>query len=148
MTIHKYKIKLSYVLYQIIHCNWHTFIQDYGLASHTNYFVWDNFIHEWRDLQFNVDSALQRLEKLLYSSVTYCQSFCQKYAQRKSPKKYIFFFLFRCLTWDTSPCFTSNKPTLPTKLLRLCTYAQSFSQRSAESKAPKKCFSYFFYYWC
>ena len=29
---------------------------DYGLASHTTYVVCVNFVHEWRDLQFNVDS--------------------------------------------------------------------------------------------
>ena len=42
-----------------------------NLVSHTTYLVFVNFIHKWRDLQFKVDS----------------QSFCQKSAERKSPKK-------------------------------------------------------------
>ena len=38
--------------------NWplQRFSQDYGLASHTTHVVGVNFIREWRDLQFNVDS--------------------------------------------------------------------------------------------
>ena len=30
--------------------------QDYDLVSHTTYVVCVHFIHEWRDLQFKVDS--------------------------------------------------------------------------------------------
>ena len=41
------------------------------------------------------------------ANFVYSQSFCQKSAERKSPKN--FFFIF--LTWDTNPGFTSNKPT-------------------------------------
>ena len=37
--------------------------------------------------------------------------FCQKSAERKSPRKYFFHISFWCLTWDTNPGFTSNKPT-------------------------------------
>ena len=33
--------------------------QDYGLAPHTIHIVCINFIHVWRDLQFNVDSERQ-----------------------------------------------------------------------------------------
>ena len=32
------------------------FSEDYGLVSHTTYVVCINFIHEWRDLLFQVDS--------------------------------------------------------------------------------------------
>ena len=41
--------------------NWSlkSFNQDYDLASHTIYVVCINFIHEWRDLQFKVDSERQ-----------------------------------------------------------------------------------------
>ena len=42
--------------------------QDYDLASHNTHVVCVNFILEWRDLQFNVDSE----------------------GERKSPKKYFF----------------------------------------------------------
>ena len=39
-------------------------------------------------------------------------SFCQKSAERKSPKKYFFHISFRCLTWGIrNPGFASNKPT-------------------------------------
>ena len=38
------------------------------------------------------------------------QSFCQKSAERKLPKKYILYFLW-CLVWGSKPGFMSNKPT-------------------------------------
>ena len=42
----------------------------------------------------------------------YSQSFCQKSAERKSPKKYFFFHIsFWYLPWDTNPGFISNKLT-------------------------------------
>ena len=31
------------------------------LASHTTYVVYFNFIREWRDLQFNLDSEAEKL---------------------------------------------------------------------------------------
>ena len=40
------------------------FIQHYNLASHTTHVVCVNFICEWRDLQFNVDSERQIFQKL------------------------------------------------------------------------------------
>ena len=76
--------------------NWplQPFSQDYGLASHTTHVVCVNFIRERRDLQFNVDSERQFFEKLFHGSFIYSQSFCQKSAERKSPKKYFFIFHF------------------------------------------------------
>ena len=48
----------------------------------------------------------------LMAQLIYSQSFCQKSAERKSPKKYYFFHIsFWCLTWDTNPDFMSDKPT-------------------------------------
>ena len=94
--------------------NWplQPFSQDYSLASHTMHVVCVYFIREWRDQQFNVDFALQIFEKLFHGGFIYFQSFCQKSAERKSPKKFfLFIFHFLWLTWDTNPGFTSNKPT-------------------------------------
>ena len=48
-------------------------------------------------------------ENLFNGKFIYPQSFCQKYAERKSPKKYIFFHISFL---DTNPGFTSNKNTL------------------------------------
>ena len=47
-----------------IHWSLQPFSQDYDLASHTTHFVCVNFIHEWRDLQFTVDSEREIFEKL------------------------------------------------------------------------------------
>ena len=44
------------------------FSQDYELASGTTYVVCANFIHEWRDLLFKVDTELQIFVKLLRES--------------------------------------------------------------------------------
>ena len=83
------------LLHAYIH-NWplQPFSQDYGLASHTTHVLCVNFICEWRDLQFNVDSERQSFEKLFHGRFIYSQSFCQKTAERKSPKKYLFIFRF------------------------------------------------------
>ena len=75
----KYELSNSHTY---IH-NWllQAFSQDYGLASHTSHDVCVNFIHEWLDLQFNVDSERQIFEKLFHGSLFYSQSFCQKSAE-------------------------------------------------------------------
>ena len=72
--------------------NWplQPFSQDYNLASHTTHVLCINFIPEWRDLQFNVASERQIFEKLFNSRFIDSPSFCQKPAERKSPKKYFF----------------------------------------------------------
>ena len=60
----------GYKIHTYIH-NWplQSFSQDHGLAStHTIYVVYVNFIREWRDLQFNVDSELQIFEKLFHEA--------------------------------------------------------------------------------
>ena len=46
-------------------------------------------IHERRDLQFNVGSERQIFEKHFHGSFI-TDSFCQKFAERKWPKKYFF----------------------------------------------------------
>ena len=53
--------------------NWHlqSFSQDYGLASHTSYFVCFNFIRKWRDVQFNVNPERQIFVKLFHGRFIY-----------------------------------------------------------------------------
>ena len=57
----------------------HTYIIGYynpsvriTLASHTTHVVCVNFIHEWRHLQFNVDSERQIFDKALHGSLEIC----------------------------------------------------------------------------
>ena len=59
-----YEKQFKYI-HTYIH-NWplQLFGQDYGLASHTTHVVCVNFLREWWDLQFNVDSERQIFEKL------------------------------------------------------------------------------------
>ena len=70
------------------------------LVSHTTYVVYVNFIHMWRELQSKVDSEqlIFFWENFSWPISIYCQSFCQKSAEMKSPKKY-FFFIFRFDAW-------------------------------------------------
>ena len=70
------------------------FPQDYDLASHTTDVVFFNFIREWRDLQFNVDSERHIFQKLFHIKLIYCQSLCQKSAEKKSPNKYFHIFVW------------------------------------------------------
>ena len=81
------------------------------LISLTSYVVGFNFRHAWRDLQFNIDSEQQIFEKFFYGNFIFSQSFCQKSAERKSPKECFLNILFCCLTCDTNLGFASNKPT-------------------------------------
>ena len=81
------------------------------LVSHTTYIVCVNFIHKWWDLQFKVDFERQIFWETFHCNFIYSQSFCQKSAERKSPKKYFFRISFWCLVWDLNPGFSSNKPT-------------------------------------
>ena len=88
-----------------------SFSQDYGLASHTTHVVWVNFIREWLDLQFNVDSQWQIFVNIFHGRFIYSQSFCQKFAERKSPSKYISYFNFDDWPGIRTHAFVSNKPT-------------------------------------
>ena len=47
-----------------------------------------------RDLEFKVDSGCQISEKLFLAILLHSQNFCQKSADSKSPKKYVFKFRF------------------------------------------------------
>ena len=79
----------KYSMLRHIH-NWSLehFSQDYDLASDITYGVCVNFIHEWRDLQFKVDFNREVFEKLFTTILFILRVFCQKSAERKSPKKY------------------------------------------------------------
>ena len=79
------------VLYIIGHYNPSVRIID--LVSHTTYVVCVNFIHKWRDLQFKVDSERQIFWETFHGNFINSQSFCQKSAERKLPKKYFLFFV-------------------------------------------------------
>ena len=96
--------------------NWplQPFSQDYGLDSHTIHVVCVNFIPEWRDLQLNVDSERQIFEKLFHGRFIYSQSFCQKSAERKLPKKYFSYLIFDGWPGIRTQAFASNKPTTTT----------------------------------
>ena len=64
-----------------IHTNIHSwplqlFSQDYGIASHIIHVVCVNFIREWWDLQFNVDS--ERFLRNFFMAGLLTVSFCQK----------------------------------------------------------------------
>ena len=82
----------SWYAYMIGHYNHSVSIID--LVSHTAYVMCVHFIHKWRDLQFIVDSERKFFEKLFMAIFIYSQSFCQKSAERKSPKKYLLYFCF------------------------------------------------------
>ena len=70
------------------------------------------FIHEWRELQLKVYSGPQIFKKLLHDRFLFTLKVFARNLLRGNPWRNIFFFhiLFRCLTWDTNPDFSSNKP--------------------------------------
>ena len=71
---------------------------------------------KWRDLQFNVDSERQIFEKLFHERFIYSQSFCQKSAERKSPKKYFSYFFFDDWPRIRKQAFASKKTTAKTMM--------------------------------
>ena len=100
--------------YVLVH-NWplQPFSQDYGLAFKTTYVVCVNFIHEWWGPYSLTSTPNDRfLWNFFMAGLFNFESFCQKSAERKSPKKYFFSFIFSfcCLTGNTNPGFISNKP--------------------------------------
>ena len=64
-----------------------------GLVSHITYVVYVNFIHKWWYPEFKVDSKRQIFWEHFHSNFINSQSFCQKSAERKSPKKYFLYFV-------------------------------------------------------
>ena len=82
-------------------------IQDYGLVSHTTHLLCIHFIHEWRDLQFNVDSKRQIFEKFSWQVYSTLRVFARNMLRGNSRRNIFSFHIsFCCLTWDKS-----NKPT-------------------------------------
>ena len=71
-----------------------TIYQDYELVSHITFVVCVYFVLQWRDVQFKIDSERQVFEKLFTAILCTLASFCQKSAERKTPKKYFFIFSF------------------------------------------------------
>ena len=90
--------------------NWplQPFSQDYDLASHTTHIVCFNFIREWWDLQFNIDSERQIFEKIFYVKFLFTLRVLARNLLRGNRWRNAFFW---CLAWDTNPNFTSSKPT-------------------------------------
>ena len=70
-----------------------------------------NFIREWQDLQFNVDSERHIFEKGFHGRFIYSQNFCQKSAKRTLPKKYFSYFIFDDWPGIRTQAYVTNKPT-------------------------------------
>ena len=64
----------------------------------------------WRDLRIKSTLNDRSFEKLFTAIFIYVKSFCQKSAEKNSPKKYFSYFCF-CLCLDSNPGFSFNKPT-------------------------------------
>ena len=105
----KFSYKLQHVTFLDNIHNWslQPLSQDYGLASHTTHVVCVNFIRGWLDLQFNVDSERQIFEKFCHGRFIYSH----KSAERMSPKKYFWYFIFYDWPGIRTQAFESDKPT-------------------------------------
>ena len=95
-----------YNKYYYIH-NWplQSFSQDYGLTLHTTHLVCINFIHEWRDLQSNVDFW----ETFFMAGFYLYSEFLPEICWEEIAEKICFFCIsFWYLNCDTNPSFKSN----------------------------------------
>ena len=107
------KVLLKKTEYTYVHTyihNWtlETFSQDYGLHSHTTHVVCVNFIHEWRDLQLNIDSERRNI---FMTDLFTLRVFATNLLRGKRQRNIFFHISFRCLARDTNPDFASNKLT-------------------------------------
>ena len=81
------------------------------LVSYTAYVVCVNFIHKWRDLQFNVDSERKIFwRKLSWQFYLILWVFVRNLLGGNR-RRNTFRILFWCLAWASNPSFSSNKPT-------------------------------------
>ena len=99
----------------LTHCqtyihNWllQPFSQDYWPSfSHHFMLCVLIFIHKWRDLQFKVDSERQIFWETFHGNFISTLRFLLSGNRRRNT----FRISFWCLTWDSNPGFSSNKPT-------------------------------------
>ena len=104
--------------------------QNYGLASHTTHAVCVNFIREWRNLQFNVDSVRQIFSWQFYLLSEFLTEICWEEVAEK-----IFFhisFSWSCMTWGLNYLLPTGIG-LPTRLRRL--HTKKFDSLSLPTKA-------------
>ena len=83
------------------------------LVFHTTYVVYVNFIHNWRDILFKVDSERQIFWETFHGNfICSCQKFVfARNLLRGNRRINTFSISFWCLAWDSNPGFSSNKPT-------------------------------------
>ena len=74
--------------------NWslQPFRQDYDLVSHTTNVVCVNFIHEWRDLQFKVDSERQIFKKHFMALLFTLRVFARNLSAVAEGIPFVFYF--------------------------------------------------------
>ena len=91
----------AYPVYTYIH-NWplQSFSQDNGLASHTTPVVYVNFIREWRNLQFKVDSPYNRLLRNFFTAGLFTLRVFARNLLREHRRRDIYFFRFH---FDVQP---------------------------------------------
>ena len=93
-----YSEHMFYVTQLIIHTYRHNWplqpsSQDYGLASHTTHVECVNFIREWQNLRFNVDSERQIFEKLFHGRFILLSEFLPEIYWEKNVEVF-FCFIF------------------------------------------------------
>ena len=91
-------------LHTYIH-NWslQPFSQDYGLAAHITHVVCVNFIHEWGTFSLTSTTNDRFFEEIFHGRCIYSQTFCQKSAERKTPKIYCFSYFVLTLELGYEP---------------------------------------------
>ena len=104
----------------------HTYIIDHynpsvrisDLVSYTTYVVCVNFIQEWRDLQFKVDSKRQIFWETFLRQFLFTLRVFARNLLKGNHRKNTFRILFWCLALGSNSGFLPNKPThylLPTR---------------------------------
>ena len=98
---------LNFIQHTYIIGHYNLSVRIINRVSHTTSVVDINFIHNWWDLQFNVESKRQIFEKFYMAVLITLKNFPENLL-RGNRRKNTFCILFWCLAWGMNSDFTSR----------------------------------------
>ena len=92
-----------------ITCHYNPLVRIIDLVSHATYVVCVNFMHNWLDLQFKVDSERQIFWETFNGNFIYFSEFLPEICWKEIAEEIL--YIFRFDVWPGTRTFSANKPT-------------------------------------